>query len=105
MGIYEPPRRVIKALPGAELLEFPQNRALAKCCGGGGGMKAFDLELAADIALARIKQALDLGAEAVVSACPSCKNSLNQAAARARKEGLGIIKVMDITELVAQRLA
>jgi len=105
MGIYEPPRKVIKALPGVELLEFAQNRALAKCCGGGGGMKAFDLELGSDIAFARIKQALDLGADMVVSACPSCKNSLNQAAARARKEGLGKIKVQDITEMVAQRLA
>ena len=68
-------------------------------------MKAFDIELGADIAFERVKQAIGLGADMLVSACPSCKNSLNQAAARARKEGLGKIKVIDITELVAQRLA
>jgi glycolate oxidase len=105
LGIYEPPRNVIKALPGVELMEFPQNRALAKCCGGGGGVKAFDNQLGGDIAFERIKQAIALGAEAVVSACPSCKNSLNQAAARARKEKVGKIRVLDITELVAARLA
>lgn len=105
LGIYEPPRNVIKAVPGVELMEFPQNRALAKCCGGGGGVKAFDNQLGGDIAFERIKQAIALGAEAVVSACPSCKNSLNQAAARARKEKVGKIKVLDITELVAGRLA
>jgi glycolate oxidase subunit GlcD len=105
LGIYEPPRNVISAIPGVELLEFAQNRALAKCCGGGGGVKAFDNELGSDIALERVKQAIGSGAEALVSACPSCKNSLNQAAARARKEGLGKIKVMDITELVASHLA
>ncbi|MEW5910960.1 MAG: FAD-linked oxidase C-terminal domain-containing protein [Thermodesulfobacteriota bacterium] len=105
LGVYEPPREVIKALPGVELLEFPQNRSLAKCCGGGGGVKAFDNALGGDIALARIKAAIASGAEAVVSACPSCKNSLNQAAARARKEKIGKIKVLDITELVASRLA
>jgi glycolate oxidase len=105
LGIFEPPRNVIKALPGVELLEFAQNRTLAKCCGGGGGVKAFANELGSDIALERIKAAIAAGADAVVSACPSCKNSLNQAAARARKEGLGKVKVMDITELVAQRLA
>lgn len=105
LGIYEPPRNVIRAIPGVELVEFPLNRQLAKCCGGGGGVKAFDNPLGADIALNRVKQALDTGADVLVSACPSCKNSLNQAAARARKEGLGRIKVMDITELVARHLA
>jgi glycolate oxidase len=105
MGIFEPPRNVIKALPNVELVEFALNRNLAKCCGGGGGVKAFDNELSGDIGFERIKQAIAVGADTVVSACPSCKNSLNQGAARARKEGLGKIKVMDITELVAKRLA
>ncbi len=105
LGVYEPPREVIKALPGVELLEFPTNRTLAKCCGGGGGVKAFDNPLSGDIGFERIKAAIDQGADTVVSACPSCKNTLNQAAARARKEKLGKVKVMDITELVAKRLA
>ena len=105
LGVYEPPRNVLKALPGVELVEFPMNRQLAKCCGGGGGVKAFANQLGADIALERVKQALAQEAEVLVSACPSCKNSLNQAAARAKKEGLGKIKVMDITELVAKSLA
>jgi len=105
LGVYEPPRNVINAIPGVELVEFAQNRALAKCCGGGGGVKAFDNELGGDVAFERVKQALASGADSLVSACPSCKNSLNQAAARARREGLGKIKVLDITELVAAHLA
>ncbi|MFH1060262.1 MAG: FAD-linked oxidase C-terminal domain-containing protein [Pseudomonadota bacterium] len=105
LGVYEPPREVIKALPGVTLVEFAQNRSLAKCCGGGGGVKAFDNPLGGDIAFNRVKAAIASGAEALVSACPSCKNSLNQAAARARKEKIGKIKVMDITELVASHLA
>ena len=105
MGIYEPPRNVIKALPGVELLEFPLNRAQAKCCGGGGGMKGFDNQMAGDIGYKRLVSAIDLGADAIVSACPSCKGTFNQAAAKARKEKKGKIKVLDITELVAQRLA
>ncbi|MEW6531254.1 MAG: FAD-linked oxidase C-terminal domain-containing protein [Thermodesulfobacteriota bacterium] len=105
MGVYEPPRNVIKAIPGVELLEFPLNRAQAKCCGGGGGMKGFDNEMAGDIGYKRLLSAIDLGAEAIVSACPSCKGTFNQAAARARREKKGKIKVLDITELIAQRLA
>ncbi len=104
MGVYEPPRNVLKAIPGVELLEFPMNRALAKCCGGGGGMKGFDNEMASEIGLKRLLSAIDLGADVIVSACPSCKGTFNQAAAKARKEKKGKIRVMDITELVAGRL-
>ncbi len=105
MGVYEPPRNVIQALPGVELVEFPQNRALAKCCGGGGGMKGFDNQMAGDIGYKRLLAAIDLGADAIVSACPSCKGTFNQAAAKARKDQKGKIKVLDITELISQRLA
>ncbi|MEW5723478.1 MAG: FAD-linked oxidase C-terminal domain-containing protein, partial [Thermodesulfobacteriota bacterium] len=104
MQMYEPPRNVLRSLPGVELVEFPLNRSLAKCCGGGGGVKALDNPLAGDIAFERVKQALGVGADTIVSACPSCKNSLNQGAARARKDKVGKVKVMDLTELVAQRL-
>jgi glycolate oxidase len=105
MGVYEPPRSIIKSLPGVELLEFPLNRDKAKCCGGGGGMKGFDNDLAGEIGYKRVLSAVALGADAIVSACPSCKGTFNQSAARARKEQQGKIKVLDITELVASRLA
>ena len=88
-----------------ELVEFALNRNMAKCCGGGGGVKAFDNPLSADIAYDRVLQAAAVNAEAIISACPSCKNSLNQGAARARKEKTAKLKVMDLTELVAGRLA
>jgi len=88
-----------------ELLEFPQNRNLAKCCGGGGGLKAYDTEMSSEIAYKRVQQAYSIGAEAIVSACPACKSNLQFAAARLRKEKKGRMKVMDITELVAEALA
>ena len=105
MGIYEPPRNVISAIPSVELMEFTQNRNLAKCCGGGGGLKAYKTDMSLEIAYKRIQQANDVGAEVVVSACPACKSNLQIAAARLRKEKKGRIKVMDITELVAEALA
>ena len=67
-------------------------------------MKGFDNEMAGDIGYKRLLTAIDLGADVLVSACPSCKGSFNQAAARARKDKKGKIRVMDITELVAGRL-
>jgi len=105
MNIYDPPRNVIRAISSVELIEFPQNRNLAKCCGGGGGLKAYDTEMSLDIAYKRVQQAATIGAETIVSACPACKSNLQLAAARLRKEKKGRMKVMDITELVAEALA
>jgi Fe-S oxidoreductase len=104
MNIYDPPRNVLQAIPSVELIEFPQNRSLAKCCGGGGGLKAFDTEMSLEISYKRAQQAVGLGADVIVSACPSCKSNLQVAAARLRKEKKGKMKVMDITELVAEAL-
>ncbi len=104
MEIYEPPRNILKHIPGLELVEFKQNRTLANCCGGGGGMKGFDDALSSALAYGRITEAVDIGADMVISACPACKSNLHVAAARLRKENKAKIKVMDITEVVAQAL-
>ena len=105
MQIFEEPRHLLKQIPGVKLNEFKMNRLLAKCCGSGGGVKGFDNQLSQDIAYDRVLQALEVGAEVIVSACPSCKSNLTQGAARLRKEKKGKIKVKDITELIASALA
>ncbi|UCD71302.1 MAG: FAD-binding protein [Syntrophobacterales bacterium] len=104
MEIYEPPRNIMKHIPGMELVEFKQNRNLANCCGGGGGMKGYDNDLSSALAYKRITEALDIGVDMVISACPACKSNLHVAATRLRKEKKGRIKVMDITEVVAQAI-
>ena len=104
LGIYEPPRNVLKSIPGLELVEFKLNRELAKCCGGGGGMKAYDNGLSAKLADNRVAEAMDLGAEVIVSACPSCKSNLKLAGARMGRERRQRIRVMDITEVLAEAL-
>ena len=104
MGIYEPPRNVLKAVPGLELMEFKLNRALAKCCGGGGGLKGYDGELSSLLAEKRVADAMDMGAEVIVSACPTCKSNLKLAAAKLQRERRQRMKVMDITEVLAGAL-
>ena len=104
LGIYEPPRDVLKAVPELDLVEFPTNRNMATCCGGGGALKMVDLDLSKDIAYKRILEAISVGAEVVTSGCPACKANLKLAADRARKEKKGKLKVMDITEIVASSL-
>jgi Fe-S oxidoreductase len=47
--IYDPPRRLIEAIPGVELIEMSHNRTNSLCCGGGGGgmwLDGFQWEIA-----------------------------------------------------------
>ena len=100
MNVYEPPRKILQAIPGVQLLEFKENRSLARCCGGGGGLKAYNIDLSGEIACRRVLEAIELGAEIILSACPSCKSSFHQAAARIRKGKKGRLKVIDRKSVV-----
>lgn len=102
LGVFEPPRNILGQIPGVELIEFESNRYDAVCCGGGGGYKAVDSEKSLEVASKRVAAAAEAGAEVIVSACPSCKGTLQVAAAKGRKERRRKIQVLDITELVAQ---
>ncbi len=94
-SIYEEPRRVIKSIPGVELLEFGQNRENSQCCGGGGGLRSWNSEKSRELAESKMTEAVALGVDAVLSACPFCKLNLQDA---------GEIPVLDIVELVRMSL-
>ena len=93
-GIYEPPRDILKAIPGIELVEMVRNRDNAYCCGNDGGVKEAFSEFSLWTAGERLREAASTGAEGIVSACPACKENFNDAA----KNGM---KVYDITQLIA----
>jgi Fe-S oxidoreductase len=96
-GVYEPPRDVLKAIPGIELVEMPRRRENAWCCGAGGGVKEAFPDLALWSGAERLREAASIGAEALVSACPACKENF----ADANKNGM---KIYDITELIAEAI-
>lgn len=98
--IFEEPRRVIRGLPGIELVEMAHNREDCLCCEGGGNLEMIDQELNAEIARRKVEQVLDTGAEVVVSACQQC---LRIMATQARRNKLPL-KVTDIAQLVRRSL-
>jgi Fe-S oxidoreductase len=77
-GVYDAPRDCIKAVPGVEFVEMSANRELALCCGAGGGVKAAKPERAKAQGAKRVKQAEDIHAEMILSACPFCKLNLQE---------------------------
>ena len=52
----------------------------------------------------RVRDALEVGAEIIVSGCAACKDNLKKGAKAIPKNERGKIKVMDITEIVAQAI-
>jgi Fe-S oxidoreductase len=99
-GVIEAPRRVLRQIPGLRLVEMAENRDSSHCCGGGGNLESFAPEVSQAVALNRIRQAADVGAGTLVSACQQCERTLANAA---RAERLRI-RVKDITEVVLEAL-
>ena len=103
-GIFEEPRNILKATPGLEFVEMARNRLQARCCGGGGGVQANNPEMAVDMGAERVRDALAVGAEIIVSGCAACKDNLKKGAKAIPKQERGKIKIMDITELIANQM-
>ena len=99
-GVYDIPRDILKAIPGLELVEMYRIREYAWCCGSGGGVKEAYPEFALWTASERIKEAKDVGAEALVSACGWCKRNFTDSV----KETGNKIDVLDIVDLVQKAL-
>ncbi len=102
--IFEEPRNIIKAIPGIQYVEMGRNRLQARCCGGGGGVQANNPEMAVAMAAERVRDALAVGAEIIVSGCAACKDNLRKGAKAIPKSERGKIKIMDITEMVADSI-
>jgi Fe-S oxidoreductase len=99
-GVYEPPRNVLKRLPGLTLVEMPRKREYAWCCGAGSGTRESYPEFSQWTAAERIEEAKTTGAEALVTACSGCERNLADAIAASGAN----LKVFDIAELVKQAI-
>jgi len=99
-GVYEPPREILRAIPGVELVEMEENREQCRCCGGGGDLEMVDPDLSAAMAQAKIEEIKATGADMVVTACQQCVRTILSAARRKKIP----IAVMDITEFVLKRM-
>ena len=99
-GVYEPPRDVLKSIPGVKLTEMTRIKEYSWCCGAGGGVSDSNPEFAKWTAQDRIDEAVSTGAEALVTACPWCEKTFNEAI----KDSGSNLKVYDIVELVEKAI-
>jgi heterodisulfide reductase subunit D len=98
MQVFDEPRKILAAIPGLEVVEFVRTREKTWCCGGGGGVKGMNFDLAVEIATDKVEQANEVGAEVVVSACPSCKRNIIDGIKSVGSD----LDTLDILELVIE---
>jgi Fe-S oxidoreductase len=101
-NIYDEPRQVLHNIPGLKLVEMPESRKRSLCCGGGGGriwMETVKGERFSDL---RVKQAVGVGAEVLVTACPYCITHFEDS--RLILEDSENLEVKDITEVVREAI-
>jgi Fe-S oxidoreductase len=98
-SVYSEPRQILNAIPGATVREMKRSRDKALCCGGGGGHMWIEEQPGTPkINQLRLDDALETGAETVVTACPYCLQMFEESTEhKGVKETL---KVRDLVEMV-----
>ncbi|MBI4768507.1 MAG: (Fe-S)-binding protein [Deltaproteobacteria bacterium] len=99
-GIFDEPREVLKKVPGLELTEMPDSRKDSLCCGGGGGRIWMETQKGERFSELRLEQAMRVGAEVLVTACPYCITMLEDS--RLTLDVTEKIDVKDITEIIQE---
>ncbi|RZN66753.1 MAG: (Fe-S)-binding protein [Candidatus Methanolliviera hydrocarbonicum] len=99
-GVYNPPRNILKSIPGLELVEMERIKEYSWCCGAGGGVKEAYPDFSIWTAMERVEEAKATGAEAIVTACPWCERNFKDAI----KESGERVEVYDVIELVLRAI-
>ena len=97
LGIYEPPRQVLKHLAGVNLVEMKRNREQSFCCGAR-ALGSYFRDFSEETAKERIAEFLETKADLLITACPYCKEIFGKVL------GKGADRVQDLTEFVSERV-
>ena len=97
-GVYDEPREVLKAVPGLELVEMPDNKVDSLCCGGGGGRIWMETPKGERFCDIRVEQATEIEASVLVTACPYCITNFEDS--RLNLELEDKLEIKDITEII-----
>ncbi len=98
-GLYEPPRDMLKAIPGVNLVEMEHNREEGLCCGSVITLIG-EPPVAPILGGHRLQEAVDAGANTVVALCPCCQVQLRDSN---EKNELGL-EVDDLSRVIAQAM-
>ncbi len=103
---YDPPRELLQAIPGVELVEMERHRDNALCCGGGGGGMWLDTHITEHggrrLSDDRVRMAEATGADTLAVSCPYELSRFEDSAKVVGVEDR--LAVRDIIELLAESM-
>jgi Fe-S oxidoreductase len=102
LGIYDPPREALAAVPGVELTEMRRSGSKAACCAGGTWSNCD--RFAKQIQVDRLREARATGAEILVTACPKCQIHFRCAMKDPNIGDEITIEMKDIAEIIVEAL-
>jgi Fe-S oxidoreductase len=95
-GVYDEPRHILKNIEGLDFIEMYRIREYSYCCGGGGGVPKAYPDLAQATALDRLEEAIDVGAECLITACHHCRANLSRSQQPSGKSQLPVVDIIDL---------
>jgi len=95
-GIHEPPREILRAIPGLTFKDVDHVTQWSYCSGAGAGLGIERPDLTAEISRRRVERAKALEIDTLVSACVWSERPLSE---QGEKQD---VEVVDLMELVAQ---
>ncbi len=103
-SVVAAPRSVLGAA-GVDVVEMERSGKQTFCCGAGGGRMWMEETRGTRINAERTRQVLETGAATVATSCPFCMVMLSDGLAQATADGAPAVSAMDISEVLAARLA
>lgn len=100
LGVYEAPRRLIKAATGSKPSELFHSRQAAECCGAGSALFLTDPALVGRVAEKRLASAAETGSRLLITACQNCKGVLSAI----KGSGCVDMEILDLVEILARSL-
>jgi Fe-S oxidoreductase len=101
-GEYDAPRKLLRTVPGLQVIEMPRCRENGYCCGGGGGgmwLDSFGRDHTRErLSDRRVREAVESGADVLAVCCPFEVSRFEDAVKATGNDGR--LKVLDIIELI-----
>ncbi|MHA1992374.1 MAG: heterodisulfide reductase-related iron-sulfur binding cluster [Candidatus Hodarchaeales archaeon] len=100
--IIDPPREILKTIPGLTIKEMKRSGRESFCCGGGGGKMFMPSHTEIKPSEIRIKEAVETEASVLAVGCPWCMSMFEDAS-----KTIGVdqqLSIFEICELIAEAM-
>ena len=101
-NIFDPARKIIDSVPGANRIEMKRSGEWSFCCGAGGGRMFMEESTGERINENRAKEAVETGAKTIGVSCPFCMTMMTDGLKALGKDE--DVDVLELTELLAKRV-